>query len=282
MLNAISRVASWLAFVASILSLLSLIKLGFDINLTAPFKLMLNYYLHFVDYLLGWADPYLRASLNYLSSWIAVDLRLYPHWKHFFVPMWLYFSADAKAVLGYQRKRLALAFLALGGLVALAVSVASGTMPLDSQSMLPLIFTAVGFVVYQSGSSVLAANFPLPYTIRPGTKYTRRQIVSYYLIAFPLGDALIACILIIAGLQARHFDFPSLNISFLILFVIAMALRDIAVSAWIAAFDRAMGQRWIDRFRGLGSQHHGFLVLASVGGAALFIALNAGLELAGQ
>lgn len=276
-------VAQALGLVASIMSLVLLFKLGFDVSLVAPFKLMLNYYQQVVEFLLGWAEPYLRIVLKYLSDRMPIDLQLYPHWKHLFVPMWLYFSADAKTIWRDQRKSLALFTAAWGGLVALAASVASSTMPLDAPSMLPMIFPAAGFVVYSSVTSALSAISQSPGISQSPNRYTRWQIFSYYEIAFALGNALIAGVLIFVGLllQARHLGFSSLNIVLLILFVIAMALRNIVVSAYIAAFDRAEGQRWIDRFRGLATQRHGFLILVSVGGAALFIACSAGLQLAG-
>jgi hypothetical protein len=159
--------------------------------------------------------------------------------------------------------------------VALAASVASGTIPLDAPSMLPMIFPAIGFVVYSSVQAVWSAMFHTP------KGYTRWQIFSYYGIAFGLGNALIAATIILVGFRARQIGFPSMSLVLLFIFVVAMALRNIVVSMWIAAFDRAEGQRWIDRFRTLNTQRHGFLILITVGGAVLFIVLNAGLQLAG-
>jgi hypothetical protein len=280
-LNAIKKGVQTLLLVCSILSLVVLIECALDVGIVEPVKAMLNWYQQLIKTIfdLVGAETGLRAVLKYLKQRMHVDLRVYPHWKYIFVPMWLYFGMDAKTIWRDQRKALGVFTFVWGGLVALAASVFASTVPLDSPSMLPLICPAVGFVLYEGIKNVLATISQSPGISQSTRGHTRRQIFWDYQIAYAGFNALIAGVLVLVyiGLQMWHLDFSSLNIVFLILFVIAMALRNIGVSAVIATVDRAKGQRWIDRFRGLATQRHGFAILVSVAIAVSVTVLGAGV-----
>lgn len=220
-MNAVWRVASALGIVASSLSLLLLAKQGFDLGFVAPLKLMLDFYQQAVEFLLGWADAPLKDVLRYIGDWMGVDLHLYPHWKHIFMPMWLFFSANAKVNWGRGRKRTTLFTMIWGSLVALAASVASGTVALDDPNMFPVIFPVVGFVVYDAVHSTWDAIFHNP----PG--YTSWQSFNYYQSRFTLSNAIIGSVVIFVGLLARRMGLPTSNLVLVIIYVIALAMRRI-------------------------------------------------------
>jgi hypothetical protein len=232
----------------SIMSLVALLTIAFRTSLFIPLQLMLEWYLEAADFFLGRFDPLLKTVMEYLGGWLAVDIRLYPHWKHILVPMWLYFSVDAKAMWISERKLFSIFTVVWGGLVAWVASVASGTSPLDDPNMLPMIFPAAGFVLYAFVIATWSA------VSRTFEGYTRWQVFRYYVIVFPVGNAIIACAVIFLGFYARSFIPIGLNVVLMILFIVGMALRNILVSAVLATFSSTTfygtkPDTWIERFR---------------------------------
>jgi hypothetical protein len=261
-----------LGFVVGVLSIDKILEQALGFGLAAPLQWILDFYAKIVEGSLHWADPCLRDIINYLKDRIGIHLELYPHWKYIFVPMWFYLFADVKTMWGNQRKPSAVFFFIWGGLVALTSSVAAGTTALDNKSLLPMIFPTTGFIIY----SVVLAAWDAIFHIPEG--YTGWKMFRYYFIAFPLTNILMAAIILIVGFQMTEIEIPSLSLVLLIVFVVAMAFRNIAVSAVIATVDRAPGESWIHRFRAFGTQRHGFFVLAVIWGALVFAFLGAGFE----
>lgn len=272
MLKTSNRTRAILGFLVGVLSIDKILEQALGFGLVTPLQWILDFYAKIVEGSLHWADPYLRDILNYLKDRIGIHLQLYPHWKYIFVPMWFYFFADVKTMWGNQRKPSAVFFFIWGGLVALTSSVAAGTVALDNKSLLPMIFPTTGFIIY----SIVLAAWDAIFHIPEG--YTGWKMFRYYFIAYPLTNILMAVIIIMIGFQMMEIEIPSLSLVLLIVFVIAMAFRNIAVSAVIATVDRAPSESWINRFRAFGTQRHGFFVLAVILGALVFVILGAGLE----
>ncbi len=260
---------------AGSLSLVMLVKLGFDFGFVAPLQLMLDYYQQAVEFLLGWAEPPLRFALQCVSDWIALDLNLHAHWKYVFILMWLYFGADAKIIWGKDRKGSAIATVIWGGLIALVASVASGTVKPDSPNTLSVIFPVTGFVVYEVGQSAWDATFFSPAT------NTWWQTFRYYLVRFALTNATIGVGAIFLGIQGNQLGLPNPYLVAVIVFLIALGIRNLARGAWIATSGRKKGERWLLRFHRSATARLGILLLATITGSVLFIALNAGLKMAG-
>jgi hypothetical protein len=60
------------------------------------------------------------------------------------------------------------------------------------------------------------------------------------------------------------------------LFLIGIAMRNIALSLWIAAFDRAPGQTWRARYSGLSLGRLGLDILIVLACAFAYCAIGAG------
>jgi hypothetical protein len=139
------------------LSMLRLIELGFASNFGSVIGALLEYY----EKLLGWLfwpiEPLVRAWLAQLYLYIGWPKSLYPHWRHVFVLLQLYFLRNMEVSRLYSVGFAIFNFL-LGILVALTFGVAAGTFPLDkadrtSQFLFvaalilgAAIYAAIGFI----------------------------------------------------------------------------------------------------------------------------------------
>ena len=229
-----------------------------------------------MQFVLGWTEPYLVWFLDCLNGLLRVNLQLYTHWKYIFVAMSLYLAADASARWGHGKKVSALFSIALGGTIALTSSVAAGTVPLKSSSVLLMVFPAIGVITHLLVQSAWDVTFGTATTSRIPTKYTRARVFAYHTIAFGFTNAVICGFLVIIALWASHLELPSLGLLLLLAFVILMALRNILVAAIVALLDRAEGEGWVHRFRSLPTQSHGLRILIVVVTAIGLTILQAG------
>ena len=254
----------------SVLSLVSLVKEGFDFGLAAPLDSILQYYQKFVEKALGWTEPYLRHGLERLRNIIGFDLRLLAHWKHFFVPMCFYVTATSYVNVKRRRYDSAIFTLILGVPLALASAVASGSLPLDDPRMFPAIPPIIGFMVFQTGQGIWDASWH-----RYGDN-TWWQSFRYFLKWFVLSDAILglAAIGIVLGFEIGLSN-PSV-VAFLI-FITLLAFRTLGVAARAAAKDREVTKTWFQKFKILGGFHLGSRILGVLVGMIIFLAINAGL-----
>lgn len=252
-----------------------LIKLGLDTTFTEPLRLMLEYYQRLVEFSLDWAEPSLKSVLRHVGDWIGLDLRLHAHWKYFFVLMWLYFGSDAKIAWRRGWRSSAIEYALWGGLVATTASVASGAIALDDPSMFPVVIPIAGFVVYEIVQGAWTATF------HNFEGNTWGQTFRYYFIRFAVANAVIGGMAVLFGQQAKKFGFSNPNLLLFIVFVIMLAMRNVGVGMWLAVRDREDGESWVSRFRRSASARLGVLLFITISGTALFLALNAGLQLAG-
>jgi hypothetical protein len=84
-----------------ILAVVTLIRHSIELgSLSTPLQLIMDAYAATTRLLLGWTEPYLRAPVMWLNSYLHLDLTLYPHWKDFFMlfAMWALASNRARAV----------------------------------------------------------------------------------------------------------------------------------------------------------------------------------------
>jgi hypothetical protein len=75
-----------------------------------------------------------------------------------------------------------------------------------------------------------------------------------------------------------HFD---LAVFALAILVAGLAIYRLIRGALLASYDRLVNETWSDRFRRSGSAEIALLILTTIAGAVLFVALNAGLKLIG-
>lgn len=268
------KVASIVGLTLGVLSVLYLAKMGLNLGFHAPLARMLDYYRSTVEFFLGPAELLLKYILSCVSNWVGIDLHLYPHWKYTFLPMWLYFGLDAR-VYWHRKQRVSAAITILwGGLVALATSFAAGTILLDDSNILFLIFPVTGFVIYEVGQAASDATLINPEEVL-GEVPRWWKTFRYYFLRLALTNAIIGCLVILLCLQTQRLSLHVPNLIFQVIYLVALAMRNILLSAWIATFDRAKSQTWTDRFTGLSLQRHGFAIVTVIGGAVLFVVLGA-------
>jgi hypothetical protein len=76
---------------------MALVRHGFNYGFSPTLQLMLDAYENTTRFFLGWTEPYIRGLITGLRNFVGWDLTLYPHWKHIFLLMMLYFGARLKA-----------------------------------------------------------------------------------------------------------------------------------------------------------------------------------------
>lgn len=130
-------VFSALGTITASASMIALVSYGFRLGWVQPLRIVVDYYEALMHFLFGWAEPPLRFVLSYLSQCFGWKLHLYPHWKHVFILLWLYFSCISKAAVDEDGERLWLPtlFSIIGGfLIALVAGIAAGATNLVAES----------------------------------------------------------------------------------------------------------------------------------------------------
>lgn len=79
--GAFNRTRSVLGTLVGAFSIFALIAKTWEGGLAVPVELLIDTYNAFLDFFLGWAQPYLQALAETLGAWTGFDLHLYPHWK---------------------------------------------------------------------------------------------------------------------------------------------------------------------------------------------------------
>ncbi|MFZ1991379.1 MAG: hypothetical protein WAW96_16590 [Alphaproteobacteria bacterium] len=287
MLKGVGSVVKWLGIAAGSLSLVMLINRGIEIGWTAPLQTMLDFYHQLIGYVFNWAETPLASILARLGAFFSIDLQLYPHWKDVVVLLWLYFSADSRMYLSGGRILRGMFGLLSGMAIAIISGVASGTVPLTDapSNMLMAAFPIAGVIFYELLRYIWAVFFMNPEDKRPWW----RRLASWMLIPRgPVGLTIIGGIALIIGTQANRIPIlRAVSVSGLVVlgtFIVSLALIWISDGfRWARIMpdtgersDESLWQRLVN-----GNTLIGLYTLAAVAGAALFIALNAGLKLAG-
>lgn len=88
-----------------VLSLVLLIKQGWDLGLIAPLETLIEYYRRLMDVLFGWSEPCIRDMLHWLQGATGITLHLSPEWKHLFFLLGIYFTNDATNLMSNRTVR---------------------------------------------------------------------------------------------------------------------------------------------------------------------------------
>jgi hypothetical protein len=242
---------------------------------------MLEYYQQFLNVLLGWFDAPLRKLILHLQEWTNIRWRLNPGWKHVFVLMWLYFSSDAKANWS-TRKPFATFTILLGGVIALASTIATGIEASASSNLISAALPMAGLVVFELVRGVWSATFSFDNPSYDASGKSWREIFAYCFYSYALPILVLGAIVLAAGwvverqgLMSREIDSAMLVLS---AFVVVLAFYWLARGAFRATYERMGGELWIDRFGRSRATYLGALLLTTMGGAVLFVGLNAGLK----
>lgn len=124
-----------------ILSALALARDGLGFKLL-PFldAIITAYGLLLDDLLLEIVLAIFEPVLNVLKTWFDWNWNLYPHWKHTFVLLWLYYASALRSAMPERlnpRRRARIAFRwASSAIIALIGGVCAGTAPIDQPAVL--------------------------------------------------------------------------------------------------------------------------------------------------
>jgi hypothetical protein len=298
---------SWaLGLVFGTLSVVMLVKHGFEVGIGASLALVLAFYEQTMRVLLGWAETPIEALLAALRRQLGLALDLQPHWKHVVVLFWLYFGAYARtraqavatADNGARVYAVEIGLIALAGvMISFAVGIGVGTLPLGDagSSTLAVSLAAAGVIAFELvKATTLATGHKL------GFGYPWWDVFRGFAMGsvLPSAVAVGAVFLLLGGVGTVDppIEFPMLPA--LSAFVVLIALHDL----WSArahadetlrseaAIREVAGEppfRRADRFafwqrEFVQAGRMGLLMLSTIAGAAVFLLTNAGLKLAGM
>jgi hypothetical protein len=267
-----------------------LLKVGFNQGFASLTGRILEYYEDFARAFFGWAEPCLDAILRYTLGWTALRFQLYPHWKHIFLIMWIYFGSDVMThwkfgsalggSAGAARKRLAISLAFCSGLVALAISIAAGVVPLYDAKSNTLMFAIVvaGFVSYEWAVNALATTF-----IRDQNETWWAAFRGH--VRFPLQVAAVGAIMVLLGNQIAKVQvlktLPAPSIALLAISVVLLALYRVAVGLAWTRQHRDLRREFSEVFQLSVSGPLGMRMLKLTAGVVLFLLTNAGLKFVG-
>jgi hypothetical protein len=263
--SGILKLCGFILQVASIISIIKLIRMGIDIDFFEPLKKVVSWYTWFIDNTVGLLlNDSIVSAIAWVNSWLKLDVHLFEHWKYMFTPMVLYFLADVLVMLRhYRRVANALFSFVWGGGVALISSVIAGTSPLDAAGVPTLLYPALGFTVYVFVQCLYDVLF---YT-QEGV--SRKSRFKHFMICYPALNLLFLSVLFYANSAITRAGYRISSVILILVFVSLMCIRNISVAALAAFIDRSTGATWWQRFLRYGTRAQGVRVLTVVLAAVL-------------
>jgi len=261
-LNTVMRL---LAIVLGIMSAVLMARDGFNIRLNDYLDAVAIAYDDLLkDIALVVFDPAIKALFAKFREWFAIDLQLLPHWKHVFVLMWLYFGSHARSFK--DRPRVQLSLLLWGGVLAILVGAAVGTVALDNLALTG--WPILGVIIFDLGVVIiLGARFAhMPFHV--WLEMIRLGLPGAFIFAVSTQSANIPF------LQELH----SPRLALLIFFVLYVAGHKLWLGAWGSEFFRSLAsgefnRRW-EEFLHRRATNLAFDMLSVLGGAAFIVWLG--------
>jgi len=259
----------WLGLIFGTLSVVMLIKHGFEVSFVSSLQVVLDYYEQAANALFSWAEPWIKAQLAYLRIVLGYELELYPHWKHVLVIVGLYCGSYARIPWLDNTSRFV--YASTGVLAAVVTAIVAGTLPIADTNSAFLVAGVVlaGVMVFE-----LVAN-----------RWHRRGREEFFWTTgsaiAPLRRFTIGIAILLVGTQAGQIPglatVSNLGLAMLLIMLVVAGIY------WLiyGAMNAGSKSDWWERFKGAGSTHMGLAMLGAVAGAMSFVALNAGLKLAG-
>lgn len=276
------RVISLLGIIAGALSVVMLIKQGVEFGMAAPLELMFNWYDAFIGYIASFFEPPLRLAFSWLNERLPVQLHLTSHWKHLMVLLITLFAALVRDASERGGERGARRLLMSGVVLSAGVFFADSSFPLPpNQSPLPLseaLRVSVPILLLAGACVVISAWF---YRWRERWIGGNVKTTMLYCIALGILVAVIPVRIVTASIL------PSPAVVFLGAYIIGFGIFLVVEGAFLA-FDPGrldQSRRIPFRIRWWLTTSYvaqmGFVILTPFIAAFVFIALNAGLQLAG-
>jgi hypothetical protein len=111
------------------------------------------------EFFFSFIEPYVQMAVAELRAVLGWNLQLFPHWKHVFVLMWLYFGTNARQVLSSGGWGGAAFRFLWGGAIAISAGVLAGVVALNdaSSNMAMAFWPMMGIVVFDFGRDAWSA-----------------------------------------------------------------------------------------------------------------------------
>lgn len=137
----------------SALSVLLLLQHAFLISdYSETIKHMLRYYDTLIGVCFGWLSPVSEWFVQLFSKIFDWKLKLFPHWKHVFVILWLYFISSSRMIFTRSKSWLITLTGIVGGAVIALVSaaIAGSVYPNEKKDYLLIaLFPILGVVLFE-------------------------------------------------------------------------------------------------------------------------------------
>jgi hypothetical protein len=281
----------WIGVIVGALALAALIVHGFGVTVGPPFGGVLDTYEIASQAVFGKFEPAIERWLAIAQTKVGRQLYLYPHWKHVFLLLWLYFLADLRSAFAQRRFLIALALFVWGTFIAVVASIGAGTVPLDGDAPMSAHTVLVAFPVaavtlHQMAWCLLEAGA----TRLPGESnaarfgmYLRR--VGMYVVDEVLPIALGSAIAIALCFYAPNIPLLALSsdpgVALLIASLVALAVFHLWRGGVYAAIDRFAEESWWSAVARTNSARLAAFMLTTLAGTAVIFAADAGLKMFG-
>ena len=278
----------WFSFCFGTLSIVALLQNALSVGVGPTLLLVLENYERATIFLFGWAEPIVKPLLSAIGGWIHVDLVLYPHWKHVFVLLGVYFFRDVTETFSVGRPGSGVFLLAIGIAIDAASSLGAGTTPLDPRDWLAnFLISAIpvlGVTLYDFGKLLWYATFLRAWTAERYNEplqtwwpyFSDRAHYVARVLAIGLAAALFGQYLPLVQASAN----PGLTT--LAVLIASLAIYWLVLGAIRANQARQHGETWDQAFEKNGATLLGAAMLRIMIGATAFFASGAGFDLLGR
>ncbi len=262
-------------------SVVSLIQHAFSVGFISAIQIMLDFYERLICMLIGWwAEPIIRDLLARLNALVDWDLHLYPHWKHIFVLVAVYFFRDAAASGPIKRPGGEIFLSAIGLPIAAAISIGAGCIaasPNNWRANFAIAAVAViGVTLFDIAKLIWYAGWLRPWV----AKRRGRTLEKYwpYLtgrLHFPARTFLVG-MLIAASAPAIPLvrDLPNSGLAVVLVLVLILTVYWLGVGVTRVDEVRQPGDTWWGAFRRSGPGLLGLAMLSVFIGAFVVVACN--------
>jgi hypothetical protein len=277
---------AWFGLILGSFSVAKLFQLGFEHGFGLTLTLLLDYYEDLMRVLIAsWSEPLIAEALAGLRRWFAWDLHLYPHWKHIFLLLGIYFSRAAGNTFRLGLPVSGTVHLLWGFVVALVCSVVAGTVTLSQHDALAnFLIGAIpisGIAVFNVGENAWRATWLREHEalITHKEAGTWRGFFTRELLVI-LGQTAIGIALLLIGLQLPAMrDLSSPGLGVLGTLILLIALYGTLLGALGANGIREAGETWPSAFWRTTGANVGTAMLGVFFWFSVLVAANAGLRL---
>ncbi len=266
----------------SALSVLLLLQHAFLISeYSATIIHILKYYDTLIGVCFGWLAPIIKWFIRIFSGIFDWKLSLFPHWKHVYVILWLYFIASSRMIFKRSKSWLITSTGIIGGAIIAFISsaVAGSIMPSVINDFLMIaLLPIIGVVFFEVCISCAKAIVDK----KRGGDFSKTFFKGF--INYILPSILLGAIAIVFTLKLPYFDPNSFIINAglvgLGFFIIILSTYWFLHSIIKSIIDRE-DERFIDRALRSGGIQLSRTVFNTVIAVIFLLLMNAGLSMVG-